>query len=261
MHPAKRLVLQALKPILPASTYRELAKPAAQRQWEREVLPRAVEFFKEFIDPGQLVFDIGAHAGDLALIFATCGAKVVAVEPQPWLAAEIRDRLGERVSVIELAMAAAEGEATLHIDDTGAAATLSEHFPDVLRSSKISDWFRARKYEKEITVRTTTLDALIARFGVPQFCKIDVEGFEDQVVAGLSQPLRSLSLEYTGEDLNPIMAALDRLESMGTYRFNCTQLGRYQLVLNEWRNGNGIREYLRSISTTIATGDVYAVRR
>jgi FkbM family methyltransferase len=43
----------------------------------------------------------------------------------------------------------------------------------------------------------TTLDELIGKHGVPVFIKIDVEGFEEAVLQGLSQPVRALSFEFT----------------------------------------------------------------
>jgi hypothetical protein len=37
----------------------------------------------QFVEPGDLVFDIGAHAGNRTRAFAALGCRVVALEPQP----------------------------------------------------------------------------------------------------------------------------------------------------------------------------------
>ena len=46
-------------------------------------------------------------------------------------------------------------------------------------------------------VPVTTLDALIERHGVPSFVKVDAEGFEEEVLQGLSRSIKALSFEFT----------------------------------------------------------------
>ena len=41
--------------------------------------------YGQFVRPGDLVFDVGAHVGDRIAAFRRLGARVVAVEPQPAL--------------------------------------------------------------------------------------------------------------------------------------------------------------------------------
>jgi hypothetical protein len=63
----------------------------------------------------------------------------------------------------------------------------------------------------------TTLDQLVARFGEPAYIKIDVEGFEDSVLAGLSHPVNALSFEFTPEYLEATASCLSRVAALGRY--------------------------------------------
>ena len=222
--------------------------------------PRRLRFFSRLIKPGELCFDVGAHVGELTANFVELGGRVVCVEPQPACVEALKAKQAANiVAIVEAALCSEEGTATLYLADLNVASTLSNRFQDVLQNSTISDWFRGRHWDQEISVKTTTLDALIARYGMPSFCKIDVEGFEDKVIGGLSRPIPRLSLEFTSEDLSPLSAALDRLDSLGDYRYNFSNLNHYSFELKLWCNSDYLRTQLQRVSSPVATGDVYAV--
>ena len=75
-------------------------------------------------------------------------------------------------------------------------------------------------------VPVTTLDALVARHG-PAFIKIDIEGFEEEALAGLSRPIPALSFEFTTIQRDVALAALARCVALGYQRFNAA-LGESQ---------------------------------
>jgi hypothetical protein len=107
-------------------------------------------------------------------------------------------------------------------------------------------------------VEATTLDALVARFGAPAFVKIDVEGFEDRVLAGLTHPLPALSFEFTTIARAVALRCIARLGALGDYRFNLA-IGESQ-KLNEAEpvGAASMAALLSTLPHEVNSGDVYA---
>jgi FkbM family methyltransferase len=163
---------------------------------------------------GGLVFDLGANDGDLTEMFLELGCEVVAVEPTPALAELIRRRF--RIPVEACAIGAEEGEATLALGRDGA------------HSSIAGAWIaKTDRWAGSVTVPVRTLDSLIDQYGVPAFVKIDVEGGEPQVLAGLSQPV-NLSFEFLSDLPDATASCVARLAELGEYVFQI-ELDDYEL--------------------------------
>src|SRR5262245_17286326 len=171
-----------------------MSKNPLSRTRQEADIEAAAGFYRQFIEEGDLCFDIGAHQGVRTDVFLTLGARVVAVEPQEELIEFLRHKYhGEApVVIIPMGLAKREGEATLFVCSYSTCSSMSAEWIDAVK-----DWERLRNREWKTTrsVRVTTMDRLIGEYGKPAFCKIDVEGFEWQVLQGLSQPVRALSLE------------------------------------------------------------------
>jgi FkbM family methyltransferase len=214
--------------------------------------------YRHFVEPGDLVFDIGAHVGDRVSSFRRLGARVVAVEPQPLLVSALRHIHG-RDPLVEIVARAAGPKAdtlTLHVNtENPTVSTVSDAF---LEGAHDAIGWVGQNWDRQIAVDVVTLDALIARYGVPAFIKIDVEGFEDAVLHGLSQPVQALSFEFTTIARDLTMACLDRLSLLGSYRYNFAPGESQILTFERWLSVEEVADFLSNLPHTANSGDVYA---
>ncbi|MFC1607933.1 FkbM family methyltransferase, partial [Candidatus Latescibacterota bacterium] len=137
------------------------------------------------------------------------------------------------------------------------ATTISSLSKDWIESVKESGRFSDYRWDTSETVKVTTFDRLIEEHGVPAFTKIDVEGFEAQVIKGLSCPAGVISFEFTPEFLTSAIDSIDHLSTIGHVEFNYSLGETMRLELSSWTTAEDITAILNSLSGTSVFGDVY----
>ncbi len=231
-------------------------------------------FYARFITPGSLVFDVGANLGERTADFLALGARVVAVEPQPGLARHLRERFDAasacnpardpepaRVRVVEAALGPEPGRADLI---TASYHTVASMSPSWIERVSASGRFADIRWGATISVHVETCDRLIATHGLPDFMKIDVEGFEDRVLAGLSRPVPAVCFEFTPEHAPCADACLRRLDALArsagcAYLYNFGMGEHAALTLPHWLERDAIAEHLRRFDgDRVSFGDIYA---
>jgi FkbM family methyltransferase len=219
---------------------------------------RLRRFYRPFVSPSDLCFDIGAHVGNHSRCWRQLGARVVSVEPQPDFARLLRALYGrdQQITILEAAVGASTGVATLLASErTPTVSTMSRDWIEQVASDP---GFARVAWTPGNEVPVTTLAELIARFGSPRFVKIDVEGFEIEVLRGLDRALPALSFEVMPATRDATIACIDRLTSLGEYQFNLSFGERYRFDLAQWCTPQAMRERVAALVGGSRSGDVYA---
>jgi FkbM family methyltransferase len=245
MNTALRRILHPLKP----SFWRE--QLAAQRR-KRMML----EFYRPFIKPGDVCFDVGANLGNRTAVFLELGATVVAVEPQQTCIIELQRQFSENPKFILVpeALGAQPGEAEMRIASETTISSMSQSWIDKVRAS---GRFATYDWQQSTIVPVTTLEVLIRKFGVPDFMKIDVEGFEYEVMQGLHRAVRVLSLEFVPEALENTANSLRRLSELGSIECNYSLGETMILVSTSWLTADELMHALAALPEKTVFGDVY----
>ena len=236
-------------------------RTAYQFVFDREKLAsrrRMLDFYAGFMSRGDLVFDVGANFGEYSDAFLALGARVIAVEPNPVCCKRLKMVAKRGDLFIEnCAVGSAVGTASMHICSDPGLSTLSDQWYETAQTSPI----HGNESWSDITeVKVTTLDGLAERHGVPIFIKIDVEGFEAQVFAGMSFQPKALSFEFHFSLLNLASACLRNPVLQTAYQFNYLVGNHPSFQLTEWVGAGDIETILSHADRGEEFGEIFCRR-
>jgi FkbM family methyltransferase len=214
--------------------------------------------YAQFVRPGDLVFDVGAHVGDRTAAFRRLGARVVAVEPQPALVKTLKLLYGRDRAVAIEAAALGRNPGTIALKLNPDNPTVSTASAAFIAAADGAPGWHGQAWTRSIDVPMVTFDQLIARHGLPAFAKIDVEGFEAEALLGLSQPLAALSFEFTTIQRDVAQACLERCQALGSFRYNAALGESHELVHAIWLSADAIGTWLAALPIEANSGDIYA---
>lgn len=182
---------------------------------------KEVSFYKSFLTHCKLIFDIGANDGHKTAAFLELADKVVCCEPDAFNFRVLTIRFrNKRTSVIPINKAVSDhtGTEEFHIHHPGSAFnTLNPKWKQILQDDNGKRWNENIRFTDTSTVELITLDELIRLFGKPGFIKIDVEGYEQHVLKGLSQKIPYITFECLLPDCRTeLINCVDHLRSLST---------------------------------------------
>jgi FkbM family methyltransferase len=167
-----------------------------------------------------LVFDIGSNIGNTVGYLLTRSNRVISFEPIPALAEHIKNQFaGQNVEVVQKGLSDAVETKTFYLSNMG--GVLSTFESDWITKSRFTDKGR---WDAQIEVQTTTLDNIIEEYGIPDFVKIDVEGYEYQVFCGLTKLLENtlFGFEWAEEMFDTTIKSIEYVSKLGYTKFAYT---------------------------------------
>lgn len=221
-----------------------------------DVLQQRQRFYGAFLHKNDLVFDIGANYGNRVQTFLSLGCKVVAVEPLPECFRYLKYKYGRKARLENICVGPARTEAQLSVGRINVVSTLSTEFMDrTIESGR----FDRDEWQYKINVQVLTLDDLISKYGMPRFIKLDTEGYEREVIKGLSGAANFMSFEYTlPEFRKELLEILVDLEKRGKMVVNVSVGEQMQFLFEEWMSGSQFLSQLNTNEQRLgAWGDIY----
>ena len=224
--------------------YRIARNPAYEKHYKLQY-----EFYKSLLNnSNNLIFDIGANAGDYTYIFKKLSRKVISVDPDPKNIKILKSRFSKSsVTIIQKAVSNEIGVADYFMVNEGSGYnTLSNKWVNILESEELTRFKISEKFIDKTAVETTTLQQLITEYGVPDFIKVDVEGFELNVVKGLKIPIALMSVECNfPEFLEETIQLIEYIKVLDKEaKFNYAN--EYELYLTDFVNGAEMVDILKS---------------
>jgi FkbM family methyltransferase len=184
----------------------------------------------------RLVFDIGANRGRTAEIFLNDFDRVISFEPNPGLADFLKNRFqNSKLVVDKRAISHQRGTQEFKLANVDTISTLSTDWVENSRFTGEYHW------NNSIIVETINLSDAIKEYGIPDYIKIDTEGYEYEILTNFHEllPETLFAFEWAEEQKGKIEKILNHLYNLGYTNFAYTE-GDPVLYENQisWTNFN-----------------------
>jgi FkbM family methyltransferase len=216
-----------------------------------------MNLFNEINIINELCFDVGANIGNKTEKFLSYGASVICIEPQTYCNSILESKFStnEKVKIVKTALGSSEDSKSMFISEHHTLSTMSSDFMSETKKQR----FKNVVWEKEESVNVSTLDNIINLYGVPKYCKIDVEGYEVEILKGLSTKIKYISVEFVPELKEKTFECIVLIDKLGEYKYNYIDGENEDFVFNEWIDSETIISYLRANNDYVNSfGDLYA---
>jgi FkbM family methyltransferase len=220
---------------------------------------RCVALWSSLAGDHNLAFDVGANVGLKARALAKIFRRVIAFEPDPNCFSGLR-RLSSKITRIEprcVALGESRGSLLLHRSSNGLLNSVSTSWIQAVTDSRRFD--DATWEGCGLQVPVETLENIIVQTGLPDFIKIDVEGYEEAVIKGMISVPMVVCFEFTPETLPSTLGILKDISDRWHHEANFCVRDTYRLELSRWQHPMELGSMLGSLaqSSALSWGDIY----
>lgn len=208
-------------------------------------------FYREIIKKGDLCFDIGANVGKKSKLFLALGAKVIAFEPQTDCFLSLDKIKSKNFSYYPFGVGSKNETKQLQLANHIEVATFSKKMIDFYTTNHL-------KWKNEEQVIVKKLDTLIDKFGLPNFCKIDTEGFELEIFSKLSHKIPILEFEFNEAFIDETLMCLDTINALGNYKYNFILNENPKFINKKWSTVLEIKEQITNLPKHRLHGNLFA---
>ena len=176
----------------------------------------------------RLLFDIGANRGLYADANIAEYDDCVLVEANPELCSFLQEkyRMNPKMQ-IENCIVSNKPSETFYISNADTISTVDKEWIENSRFSKNYQWHPIQG------LPTRSIDALVEQYGTPSFMKIDVEGYEYNVICSMTKKYCPLSFEWAEEKKGEILLTLEYLQKLGYSRFSVQMEDSYTYKVSQ----------------------------
>lgn len=220
--------------------------------------------YSEFLSTGDLCYDIGANVGDISQNLLDMGMKVIAVEPVEYCCKYMKKRFkkyGRQITILRNAIGSKIGKKVkINVCNATALSSLSKQYLNMMKQKHITEYLDWSKQEE---VETETLDSLMyiyLDYGTPKYIKIDVEGYEYEVLKNLDDYFKIpvISFEFTTGLLPTAIKCINKLKSLGDYKFNLVLREQMYFIFDKWISAEDMIKFIKSLNPDLYFGDIFA---
>ncbi|WP_242085159.1 FkbM family methyltransferase [Aestuariivivens sediminis] len=209
-------------------------------------------FYKTLINKNDLCFDIGANLGRKSKIFLSLGAKVIAFEPQSSCSKALLkiQNKNKDFTFIRAGVGESNGLEELFIGSHIEVSTFSKKFMRFFENEAIY-WPHSEPIE------VMTLNTILKTYGVPDYCKIDTEGYELKILESLNQPIPFIEFEFTSGFMDETIQIIHKLSSLGPTKWNYILNENPIFKLSNWVSSHEMMALFETLPQYRLHGNLY----